>query len=112
MIDATSMAHRGTESSISFSPLQNLQGIITPNGLFFERLMRDGRNRSGIAPADDPRPGRAAADLSMEDIVRFPSVSRIHFIECPANGGMEWRGAQLESLQFTHGMISCADGPG
>src|SRR6185503_10580586 len=27
----------GTESSISFSPLQNLHGIITPNGLFFER---------------------------------------------------------------------------
>jgi len=27
----------GTESSISFSPLQDLHGIITPNGLFFER---------------------------------------------------------------------------
>ncbi|MFL6812869.1 MAG: twin-arginine translocation signal domain-containing protein, partial [Bradyrhizobium sp.] len=26
-----------TESSVSFSPLQDLQGIITPNGLFFER---------------------------------------------------------------------------
>ena len=29
--------------------------------------------------------------LTMDDIMRFPSVSRIHFIECPANGGMEWR---------------------
>src|SRR5229473_2743195 len=27
----------GTESSVSFSPLQELHGIITPNGLFFER---------------------------------------------------------------------------
>jgi hypothetical protein len=27
----------GTESSVSFSPLQDLHGIITPNGLFFER---------------------------------------------------------------------------
>ena len=43
--------------------------------------------------------------LTMQDIERFPSVSRIHFIECPANGGMEWRAAQLNSLQFTHGMI-------
>ena len=53
----------GTESSISFSPLQDLHGIITPNGLFFERYHagRAGR-RSGSAPADDPWPGRAAAD--------------------------------------------------
>jgi sulfane dehydrogenase subunit SoxC len=48
----------------------------------------------------------------MEDIKRFPSVSRIHFIECPANGGMEWRAAQLNSLQFTHGMVSCAEWTG
>ena len=44
--------------------------------------------------------------------MRFPSVSRIHFIECPANGGMEWREAQLNSLQFTHGMVSCAEWTG
>ena len=49
---------------------------------------------------------------TMNDILRFPSVSRIHFIECPANGGMEWRAAQLNSLQFTHGMISCAEWTG
>ena len=50
--------------------------------------------------------------LTMKDIVRFPQVSRIHFIECPANGGMEWRAAQLNSLQFTHGMIGCAEWTG
>ncbi len=50
--------------------------------------------------------------LTMNDIVRFPPVSRIHFIECPANGGMEWRAAQLNSLQFTHGMIGCAEWTG
>ena len=50
--------------------------------------------------------------LTMKDIVRFPSVSRIHFIECPANGGMEWRAAQINSLQFNHGMISCAEWTG
>ena len=50
--------------------------------------------------------------LTMQDIQRFPSVSRIHFIECPANGGMEWRAAQLNSLQFTHGMIGCAEWTG
>ena len=29
----------------------------------------------------------------------------VHFLECAANSGMEWRGAQLNGCQFTHGMI-------
>jgi sulfane dehydrogenase subunit SoxC len=103
----------GTESSISFSPLQDLHGIITPNGLFFER------HHAG-RPDIDPDQHRLMIHglverplvLTMKDIVRFPSVSRIHFIECPANGGMEWRAAQINSLQFNHGMISCAEWTG
>jgi sulfane dehydrogenase subunit SoxC len=101
------------ESSISFSPIQNLTGIITPNGLFFERY-HAGR------PEVDPHQHRLLIHglverpllLTMDDIVRFPAVSRIHFIECPANGGMEWRAAQLNSLQFTHGMLGCAEWTG
>jgi sulfane dehydrogenase subunit SoxC len=101
------------ESSVSFTPLQDLSGIITPNGLFFER------HHSGRAEID-PRRHRLMIHglverpliLTMADIERFPSVSRIHFLECPANGGMEWRGAQLDSLQFTHGMIGCAEWTG
>ena len=37
--------------------------------------------------------------------MRFPRVNRVHFLECAANSGMEWRGAQLNGCQFTHGMI-------
>ena len=44
--------------------------------------------------------------------MRFPSESHIYFIECPANGGMEWKGAQMESVQFTHGMVSCCEWTG
>ena len=58
------MAHGIAESSVSFTPLHELDGIITPNGLCFER------HHAGIAevdpgrlPADTPRPGRQAADL-------------------------------------------------
>ena len=101
------------QSSVSFTPLQSLNGIITPNGLFFERY------HAGRADVD-PRQHRLLIHglverpliLTMDDIVRFPSVSRIHFIECPANGGMEWREAQLNSLQFTHGMLGCAEWTG
>ena len=101
------------ESSVSFSPLQDLAGTITPNGLFFER------HHAG-RPDVDPRQHRLMIHglverprlFTMRDIERFPSVSRTYFLECPANGGMEWRGAQLNSLQFTHGMVGCAEWTG
>ena len=45
--------------------------------------------------------------LTLEDIKRFPRVNRIAFLECAANSGMEWKGAQLNGSQFTHSMIHC-----
>ena len=101
------------ESSISSTPLQYQEGIITPSGVFFERY-HAGR------PTVDPAQHRLMIHglvnrplmFTMADIKRFPSESRIHFIECPANGGMEWRAAQLNSLQYTHGMIGCAEWTG
>ena len=100
-------------SSVSFSPLHELKGIITPNGLCFER------HHAG-APDIPPDRHRLLVHgmvkkplvLTMDDIARFPSVSEIRFLECPANGGMEWRGAQMEAAQFTHGMISCCEWTG
>ncbi len=101
------------ESSVSFTPLQHQDGIITANGLFFERYHA---GRPTVDPARHRLLIHGMVDrpllLTMADIRRFPSVSRIHFIECPANGGMEWRAAQLNSLQFTHGMVSCAEWTG
>jgi sulfane dehydrogenase subunit SoxC len=100
-------------SSVSFSPLHALKGIITPSSLHFER------HHSGI-PDVLPNEHRLMIHglcdnpliLDMDDLVRFPSVSEIRFIECPANGGMEWRGPQMEALQFTHGMLSCSEWTG
>src|SRR6185295_15759776 len=40
---------------------------------------------------------------------RFPRVNRIAFLECAANSGMEWRGAQLNGCQYTHGMVHCVE---
>ncbi len=101
------------ESSISFTPLADLQGIITPNGLHFCR------HHAGVAdinPEDHRLIIHGLVDrqlmFTMADIKRMPAVSRIHFVECAANGGMEWRGAQLEAVQFTHGMISCCEWTG
>jgi sulfane dehydrogenase subunit SoxC len=96
------------ESSVSFTPLHELEGIITPNGLCFER------HHGGIAEVD-PADHRLIIHglverpliLTLEDLRRYPRVNRIHFMECAANSGMEWRGAQLNGCQFTHGMIHC-----
>lgn len=101
------------ESSISFTPLQYHTGIITPSGLFFERYHA---GRPSVDPAKHRLMIHGMVDrpliFTMEDIRRLPSESHIHFIECPANGGMEWRAPQLNSLQFTHGMIGCAEWTG
>ncbi len=100
-------------SSVSFTPLHELSGIITPNGLVFERY------HAGV-PEIPPEEHRLLIHgmverplvLTMEDIVKLPSESVIRFLECPANGGMEWRGAQMEASQFTHGMLSCCEWTG
>ncbi len=100
-------------ASISFTPLGDLKGIITPNGLVFERY------HAGI-PEIDPAQHRLMIHgmvkrpiiLTMDDLMRFPSVSMVRFLECPANGGMEWRGAQMDRLQFSHGMLACCEWTG
>ena len=100
-------------ASISFTPLAELSGIITPSSLVFERY------HAGI-PQIDPSEHRLMIHgmvdrpiiLSLEDLRRFPSTSMIRFLECPANGGMEWRAAQMDALQFTHGMLSCCEWTG
>lgn len=100
-------------SSISMTPLAELSGIITPSGLVFERY------HAGV-PVINPEEHRLILHglverpliFTMDDLMRFPSVSEIRFLECPANGGMEWKGAQMEALQFTHGMLSCCEWTG
>jgi sulfane dehydrogenase subunit SoxC len=45
----------------------------------------------------------------MDELMRLPSVSRIHFIECGANTGMEWGNVAVPTVQYTHGMLSCCE---
>jgi sulfane dehydrogenase subunit SoxC len=45
----------------------------------------------------------------MDDLMRLPSVSRMHFIECGANTGMEWGNVAVPTVQYTHGMLSCCE---
>ncbi|MFZ4807309.1 MAG: sulfite dehydrogenase [Hyphomicrobiaceae bacterium] len=94
------------QSSVNFTPLHELDGIITPNGLCFERHHG---GTAEINPVDYRLMIHGLVDkplmFTMDDLKRFPRYNRVYFLECAANSGMEWRGAQLNGCQFTHGMV-------
>ena len=98
------------QSSVSFAPLQGFFGIITPSGLHFER------HHQGWVDIDPEQHRfmingmvRQPKVYTMDDLMRFPSVSRMHFIECGANTGMEWGNVAVPTVQYTHGMLSCSE---
>lgn len=99
-----------TQASVSFAPLQSLFGIVTPSGLHFER------HHQGWWDID-PSNHRLMLNgmvktpkvFTMDEIMRLPSVSRFHFIECGANTGMEWGNVAVPTCQYSHGMLSCSE---
>ena len=99
-----------SQASVSFAPLQSLFGIVTPSGLHFER------HHQGWWDID-PAQHRFMVNgmvkspkvFTMDEIMRLPSVSRFHFIECGANTGMEWGNVAVPTCQYSHGMLSCSE---
>jgi sulfane dehydrogenase subunit SoxC len=100
-------------SSWTFTPLQDSMGIVTPSGLFFER------SHAGTAVIDPSshtlfvhglvaRPRKYA----LRDLRRFPSISRLIFLECSGNGLTEWSKPTMPTVQGTHGLTSCAEWTG
>jgi sulfane dehydrogenase subunit SoxC len=98
-------------SASSRSPLQDLDGIITPNGLFYER------HHGGI-PSIDPAQHRLMLHglverqlvFTVDDLRRFPSESRIHFLECSGNPGYSKPYGKTASDLV--GLVSCAEWTG
>jgi sulfane dehydrogenase subunit SoxC len=81
-------------SHYSLTPLQDLHGSITPSDLHFER------HHAGVAMIDPAAytlliHGMVEHPtlLTLDELKRFPSVSRIHFLECSGN---LWRNAPEE----------------
>jgi sulfane dehydrogenase subunit SoxC len=78
---------RSAPNGDSLTPLQDLGGIITPADLHFER------HHGGI-PAIDPAAYRLIVHgivdrptvFTLADLKRFPSTTRLYFIECSGNG--------------------------
>src|SRR5438034_1469554 len=101
------LKNRQNWSDWSMTPLQHQSGIITPNGLIFER------HHAGT-PDIDPATHKLAVHgmvkqpltFAMDDLVRYPSVSRFHFHECSGNGLTDWLKPASTTVQQTHGLLS------
>jgi len=106
-------AQRVTASSRSFTPLQDLHGIITPSALHFER------HHNGV-PLINPSRYRLMVHglvqrpmiFTIDELKQFPAVSRLAFIECSGNSGREWRGPVGKTVQSTHGLTSTSEWTG
>ena len=102
---------RGPTSSLT--PHQELHGIVTPSALHFER------HHNGV-PLINPAHHRLLVHglvhtpmiFTLEDLKRFPTVSRLAFIECSGNSAGEWRGARGQTVQQTHGLTSTSEWTG
>ena len=102
------------QSSVSFAPLQSMFGIVTPSGLHFERHHQgwwdvDPSKHRLMVNGSDPALLRKPQVFTMDELMRLPSVSRFHFIECGANTGMEWGNVAVPTCQYSHGMLSCSE---
>ncbi len=102
------------QASVSFAPLQGLFGIITPSGLHFERHHQgwhdvDPAQHRLMINGSDPAFLKKPKVYTMDELMRLPPVSRIHFIECGANTGLEWGNVAVPTVQYTHGMLSCSE---
>ena len=50
--------------------------------------------------------------FTMDDLMRYPAVSRFHFLECSGNGLTDWLKNASTTVQQTHGLLSGAQWTG
>lgn len=101
-------------NGISWTPLHDLQGTITPNGLHYER------HHNGV-PQIDPAKHTLLIDglvkqplsFTVDKLLRYPMVSRTCFIECGGNSNSGWRSTPIQSQAgYAHGLVSNAEWTG
>jgi sulfane dehydrogenase subunit SoxC len=103
-----------TGTGSSRTPLESLEGIITPSALHFER------HHHGV-PDIDPEQHQVLIHglvkrpllFSINALLRYPAVSRIRFLECAGNSGVNF-GAEpaAQTCGGLHGLVSCSEWTG
>ena len=100
-----------TGTGVSRTPLEFLDGLITPSRLHFER------HHSGI-PDINPDDHRLVIhgmvdrplSFSLEVLARYPMMSRIQFLECSGNsGGLIAPEPIQQSCGVLHGLVAASE---
>lgn len=101
-------------NGVSWTPLHELEGILTPSGLHFER------HHNGV-PEIIPEQHRLLIHgmvkrplkFSMSDLVRYPMRSQLLFIECGGNSNAGWfEEPSQAAVGYMHGLASCSEWAG
>ena len=101
-------------ASASMSPLESLEGIITPSALHYER------HHNGV-PDIDPHKHQLLIHglvkrpllFTLETLSRYPLESHIRFLECSGNSSGNIRPHPLQATAGRlHGLVSCSDWTG
>ncbi len=108
-------ADRSIEANgVSWTPLHDLEGTITPNGLHFER------HHNGV-PDIDPATWQVSIFGAVEKplvfdlnaLHRYPMQSKIAFIECGGNSNSLWHSPPSQApAGYVHGLLSCSEWTG
>ena len=93
------------------TPLQDSVGSITPSSLHYVAT-----HRGSFVPEIDPKEHRLMIHgmvdrplvFTMDELKRFPYVTRVHFLECIGNRSKPTH----KTVQETHGMTSCSEWTG
>ena len=93
-------------NGVSWTPLHDLEGTITPNGLHFER------HHNGVPEIDPKRHQLLIHGLverplmfSVDNLLRYPMRSLFCFIECGGNSNAGWRSKPIQTRAgYFHGM--------
>ncbi len=101
-------------NGVSWTPLHDLEGTVTPNGLHFER------HHNGVPEIDPKRHQLLIHGLvkrplmfSVDSLLRYPMRSLFCFIECGGNSNAGWRSKPIQTkVGYFHGMASCSEWTG
>ena len=98
----------------SRTPLQMLEGTITPAGLHYER------HHNGVPDIDPDKHElmihgmvRQPLVFNLNSLLRYPLETRVHFVECAGNsGGMAAAEPAQANAGVLHGLLSCSEWTG
>ena len=101
-------------NGVSWTPLEDLEGMLTPSGLHFER------HHNGVPDIDPAQHQllihglvKQPLTFGVKELLRYPMRSQLIFIECGGNSNAGWHSEPIQRpVGSFHGMVSCSEWTG